>query len=192
MRRPLPFFSHVLFVCICVCFKRYSVYRARIVHHRQSLGIAYPSPLPITVTGGNIVLFLMWFLLCLSCSKAMESGRPQVVSVGGSWLPAPRGFLLPLGTGITFGFGCAYLLLSVLSLDHPAVAPWLLARRKPNSFLSATGPHSDHWEDEEPQAPEVPLAGHGPDDEFHHSGQFIDSVSHGFSQAERRSRYKNG
>ncbi|KAH8009341.1 hypothetical protein HPB51_015664 [Rhipicephalus microplus] len=103
--------------------------------------------------------------------KGMESGRPQVVSVGGSWLPAPRGFLLPLGTGITFGFGCAYLLLSVLSLDHPAVAPWLLARRKPNSFLSATGPHSDHWEDEEPQAPEVPLAGHGPDDEFHHSGK---------------------
>ncbi|KAL3181799.1 hypothetical protein MRX96_008109 [Rhipicephalus microplus] len=77
---------------------------------------------------------------CNTDLKAMESGRPQVVSVGGSWLPAPRGFLLPLGTGITFGFGCAYLLLSVLSLDHPAVAPWLLARRKPNSFLSATGP----------------------------------------------------
>lgn len=106
----------------------------------------------------------------------MEAGRAPGVSVsgsGGAWLPAPRGFLLPLGTGITFGFGCAYLLLSVISLDHPGVAPWLLARRRPSyaPHLSAAGPHADHWEDEEPAAPEVPLSGHGPDDEFHHSDE---------------------
>ncbi|XP_065310658.1 glycoprotein-N-acetylgalactosamine 3-beta-galactosyltransferase 1-like isoform X2 [Dermacentor albipictus] len=107
----------------------------------------------------------------------MEAGRAPGAAVaglsGGAWLPAPRSFLLPLGTGITFGFGCAYLLLSVISLDHPGVAPWLLARRRPGSasLLSAPGPHADHWEDEEPPAPEVPLAGHGPDDEFHHSDE---------------------
>ncbi|KAH9382797.1 hypothetical protein HPB48_023359 [Haemaphysalis longicornis] len=61
----------------------------------------------------------------------MERGGAGV----GGWLP--RGFLLPLGTGITFGFGCAYLLLSVLSLDPRggaapvAVGPLLLAALGP-------------------------------------------------------------
>ncbi|XP_077553769.1 glycoprotein-N-acetylgalactosamine 3-beta-galactosyltransferase 1-like isoform X2 [Haemaphysalis longicornis] len=82
----------------------------------------------------------------------------------GGWLP--RGFLLPLGTGITFGFGCAYLLLSVLSLDpRGGAAPWLSGRS--SSLLS--GPHADHWQDEEVAAPERLPGSHAPDDEFHHS-----------------------
>ncbi|XP_077513218.1 glycoprotein-N-acetylgalactosamine 3-beta-galactosyltransferase 1-like isoform X4 [Amblyomma americanum] len=85
-------------------------------------------------------------------------------SASRSWLPPARGFLLPLGTGITFGFGCAYLLLSVLSMDQ-GLAPWLASRRP---SLPAS-PHADHWEDEDPPAPDRPLGAHAPDDEFHHS-----------------------
>ncbi|XP_029836768.3 glycoprotein-N-acetylgalactosamine 3-beta-galactosyltransferase 1 [Ixodes scapularis] len=80
-----------------------------------------------------------------------------------------RSFLLTLGTGMTFGFGCAYLLLSVLSMDHRST--WLSRlSRAAVPALYATDAHS-HWDGVDAAGPDRPLSVHGSQEEFHRTGE---------------------
>lgn len=76
----------------------------------------------------------------------------------------PRSFLLTLGTGMTFGFGCAYLLLSVLSVDERA--SWIT--RLSRAAFSLSDPSDTHWETDDLAGPSRVPSSHGDDEEFHH------------------------
>lgn len=79
----------------------------------------------------------------------------------------PRSFLLTLGTGMTFGFGCAYLLLSVLSVDERA--SWIT--RLSRAAFSLSDPSDTHWETDDLAGPSRVPSSHGDDEEFHHRGE---------------------
>uniref|UniRef100_A0A6B0U1H8 Putative conserved secreted protein n=1 Tax=Ixodes ricinus TaxID=34613 RepID=A0A6B0U1H8_IXORI len=68
---------------------------------------------------------------------------------------------------MTFGFGCAFLLLCGLSVENRSF--WLV-RRMP-TFVPDRNSQYGHFEDDEGTGPEKPLIGHGDMEEFHGNGE---------------------
>lgn len=95
------------------------------------------------------------------------ASRPDHWATGGPPRYSCRTYLLSLGAGMTFGFGCAFLLLCGFSVENRSF--WLV-RRMPTSVPDRYSQYG-HFEDDDGTGPENPLIGHGDMEEFHGNGE---------------------